>query len=134
MNIRSKSGYSLIEIGIALIIVAIFMVSSLTLLAASNDNYRRIEQKNIAMSYAIKAIEALQIEDNSIINLDEIKNKAKVENNMEVKTSIESLPPKDGKDYGNKVQIITVTVDYKIKSKDAGSVATMTLKTLKVNR
>lgn len=133
MNIKSKSGYSLIEIGIALIIVSIFMISSITLLAASNDNYRRIEQKNIAMSYAIKSIEAIQINDKSIIDLNEIKNKAKVENNMEIRTIVENLPPKDGKDYSDKLQIVTVNVDYKLKSNDAGSVATMTLKTLKIN-
>ena len=132
MKLKSQSGYSLIEIGIALIVVAIFMVSSLTLLAGSNENYRRIEQRNIAMSYAMKTIEAMQLNDLGI-SVEEIKNKASVENNMTITTNIENLPIKDGIDYGNKVQIITANVEYNIKSNDAGSKKILTLKTLKVN-
>lgn len=132
MKLKSQSGYSLIEVGIALIVVAIFMVSSLTLLAGSNENYRRIEQRNLAMSYAIKTIEAMQLNDLGI-SVEEIKNKALLENNMTIKTNIENLPIKDGIDYGNKVQIITANVEYNIKSNDTGSKKVLTLKTLKVN-
>lgn len=132
MKIKSESGYSLIEIGIALVVVGIFMVSSITLLSASNENYRRIEQRNIAMSYAMKTIEAMQLNDVGI-SIDEIANKAAVENNMVITTDIENLPPKDGISYGSKVQIITANVKYHIKSNDAGSEKTLTLKTLRVN-
>lgn len=132
MKIKSESGYSLIEIGIALVVVGIFMVSSITLLSASNENYRRIEQRNIAMSYAMKTIEAMQLNDVGI-SIDEIANKASVENNMVITTDIENLPPKDGISYGSKVQIITANVKYHIKSNDAGSEKTLTLKTLRVN-
>lgn len=134
MKIKSESGYSLIEIGIALVVVAIFMISSITLLSASNDNYRRIEQRNIAMTYAIKTIEAMQL-DNVGISIDEIKNRASQENNMIVTTNIESLPPKDGKNYGNKVQIITANVKYYFKNPqkpDEKNAKTLTLQTLKV--
>ena len=70
MKFKSNAGYSLIEIGIALVIVGIFMTSSITLLSASNENYRMIEQRNIALSYAIKVIEAAQL-SNSEINIDD---------------------------------------------------------------
>ena len=132
MKLKSQSGYSLIEIGIALIVVAIFMVSSLTLLSGSNENYRRIEQRNLAMSYAMKTIEAMQLNDVGI-SVEEIKKKASVENNMTVTTNIENLPSKDEVNYGNKVQIITANVEYHIKSNDAGSKKVLTLKTLRVN-
>lgn len=133
MKFKSNAGYSLIEIGIALVIVGIFMTSSITLLSASNENYRMIEQRNIALSYAIKAIEAAQL-SNSEINIDEIKNNAKIENNMEVSIDIQKLPPKNGKDYGDKIQIITANVTYHTKSNEAGSIKDLTLKTLKVNK
>lgn len=133
MKLKSNSGYSLIEIGIALVIVAIFMTASITLLAGSNENYRMIEQRSIALSYAMQAIEALQLSDLEI-NIDEIQNTAKIQNNMDLTVSTENLPPKDGIDYGDKVQIITANVSYHIKSTDAGSLKTLTLKTLKINK
>ena len=108
------------------------MVSSITLLSASNENYRIIEQRNIALSYAMQTIEALQLEESSI-SIDEIKNKAKIENNMDITIDIENLPPKNGKDYGDKIQIITANVSYHIKSSDAGSLKNLTLQTLKIN-
>ena len=46
MNLKSNSGYSLIEIGIALIIVAIFMTASITLLSASNENYSDMSSRS----------------------------------------------------------------------------------------
>ena len=132
MNLKSNKGYSLIEIGVALIIVSIFMVISISLLSASNENYRRIEQKNIALSYAMQAIETIQLE-NKEISLEEIKNRALVQNNMQINTNIETLPPKDGINVGGKVFIITVDVIYKTQSSQAGVPATLTLKTLMVN-
>lgn len=108
------------------------MISSITLLSASNENYRIIEQRNIALSYAMQTIEALQLTDSGI-SIEEIVNKSKIENNMIVSYSEENLPPKDGIDYGDKVQVITVDVEYHIKSNDAGSLKTLTLKTLRIN-
>ena len=132
MKFKSNAGYSLVEIGVALIIIVIFMVCSVTLLSASNENYRRIEQRNIALSYAMQAIEAITLE-NQGLSLAEIKNKALVENNMKVETTIETLPPKDGVNYGNKVLKVTANVKYKTMSSSAGSEATMTLQTLMIN-
>ena len=84
------------------------------------------------MSYAMKTIEAMQL-NNVGVTIDELTNKASVENNMIITTSVENLPPKDGIDYGSKVQIITANVKYHIKSNDTGSTKTLTLKTLRVN-
>ena len=38
------------------------MVCCIVLLSASNENYRRIEQRSLALSYAIKAIEAVNLQ------------------------------------------------------------------------
>lgn len=128
MNIKSNKGYSLVEIGIALVIVVIFMTISVSLLSASNENYRIIEQKSTALSYAIKAIEAKQL-DNPIT---EIETKAKNENNMTIEVIEEELEDKDGKYYGDKVKVITANVIYHVKMSDEGK--TLTLKTLKINK
>ena len=131
MKFNSKSGFSLIEIGIAIIISGIFTVSSLTLLSASNENYRRIEQRNIALSYAMKAIEATILNNEGVdIDIGGIKEKALVENNMEIDVNVEDVISTDG---NNKLQIITVDVTYHIKSNVAGDVNTLTLRTLNGN-
>ena len=132
MRFGSNSGFSLIEIGIALVIVGIFMTASITLLSASNENYRRTEQLNIAKSYAIKTIEAILLSDEEI-SIAEIQNNAKIENNMDIEYEIENLPPKNGNNYGDKIQLVSVNVSYHIKSEDAGSIATFPLKTIKIN-
>ena len=129
--LKSQKGYSLVEIGVAIIIVGIFMMASVSLLSASNENYRRIEQKNIALSYAMQAIEAIQL-DNIEMSLDEIKNRANIRNNMQIETNIETLPPKDGVGYGGRVLIVTATVYYKTKSSEAGSLTSLTLQTLMI--
>lgn len=108
------------------------MASSITLLSASNENYRIMEQRNIALSYAIQTIEAIELTE-TYISVDEIVNKAKTQNNMDIAVNIENLPPRNGKDYGDKIQIVTANVSYHTKSDVAGSVSTLTLKTLKIN-
>ena len=108
------------------------MASSITLLSASNENYRIMEQRNIALSYAIQTIEAIELTE-TYLSVDEIINKAKTQNNMDIVIDIENLPPKNGKDYGDKIQIVTTNVSYHTKSDVAGSVNTLTLKTLKIN-
>lgn len=126
MKFNSQSGFSLIEIGIALVMSGIFMVCSITLLAGSNENYRRIEQRSVALSYAIKAIEASCL-GNVGIDLEDIKKQALMQNNMEVDVDIEDVISKDG---SKKVQIITANVTYHLKSNEAGAKKTLTLQTL----
>ncbi len=108
------------------------MVCSVTLLSASSENYRRIEQRSIALMYAMQAIEAIQLENNGI-TLEEVKNRARYQNNMEVETNIATLPPKDGKSYSSKVVIVTADVHYKTKSSEAGSLTKLTLQTLMIH-
>ncbi len=129
MKFKSQSGFSLIEIGIALIISAIFMVSSITLLSASNENYRRMEQRNIALSYAMKAIEATLLEEASI-DFDSIKNEALNESNMRVDVNVEEVFSRDG---SNKIEVVTANVQYHTKSSEGGDLQNLKLQTLKAN-
>lgn len=126
---KSQKGFSLIEIGIALVLSGIFTVSCITLLSASNENYRMIEQRSIALSYAMKAIEASLLSDVGI-NMDDIQKKALVENNMQVTVDLEDVLSQDG---NKKLQIVTANVTYHIKSNVAGGEKTLTLKTLNVD-
>ena len=126
---NSQKGFSLIEIGIALVMTGIFMTCSITLLSASNENYRMIEQRSIALSYAMKAIEAVTL-NNVGINIDDIARKALVENNMKISVDIEDIVSKDG---NKKLKIITSNVTYHIKSNVAGGEKTLTLQTLTAN-
>ena len=126
---NSQKGFSLIEIGIALVMTGIFMTCSITLLSASNENYRMIEQRSIALSYAMKAIEAATL-NNVGINIDDIARKALVENNMKISVDIEDIVSKDG---NKKLKIITSNVTYHIKSNVAGGEKTLTLQTLTAN-
>ena len=130
MKLNSQKGFSLVEIGIALLISGIFMVCCIVLLSASNENYRRIEQRSLALSYAIKAIEAVNL--NAVgIDLDDIKKQASVQNNMEVIVEIEDVVSKDG---NKKLQIITANVLYPVKSNlPDDERATLTLQTLSSN-
>ena len=126
---NSQKGFSLIEIGIALVMTGIFMTCSITLLSASNENYRMIEQRSIALSYAMKAIEAATL-NNVGINIDDIARKALVENNMKISVDIEDIVSKDG---NKRLKIITSNVTYHIKSNVAGGEKTLTLQTLTAN-
>ena len=130
MKLNSQKGFSLVEIGIALLISGIFMVCCIVLLSASNENYRRIEQRSLALSYAIKPIEAVNL--NAVgIDLDDIKKQASVQNNMEVIVEIEDVVSKDG---NKKLQIITANVLYPVKSNlPDDERATLTLQTLSSN-
>ena len=129
LKVKSQKGFSLIEIGIALVLSGIFTVSCITLLSASNENYRMIEQRSIALSYAMKAIEASLLSDVGI-NIDDIQKKALVENNMQVTVDLEDVLSEDG---NKKLQIVTANVTYHIKSNVAGGEKTLTLKTLNVD-
>lgn len=129
MKLKSENGFSLIEIGVALVLSGIFTVACITLLSASNENYRRIEQRSIALSYAMKAVEAAMLTDVGI-NIDDIAKKALVENNMNVTVDFDDVVSKDG---NKKLQIITANVTYHIKSSSTGSEKTITLKTLNVD-
>lgn len=68
--LKSENGYSLIEIGVGLIIISIFLVCSVSLLNGTFNNYRIIEQRNVAMSYAINRMErALNMDVDSLLEI-----------------------------------------------------------------
>lgn len=66
---KSQNGYSLIEIGIGLLIIAVFSFFSIALFNGCYNNYRVIQQRNIAMSHAVSTIEeVLQSDLNTLRN------------------------------------------------------------------
>ncbi len=130
LKMHNEKGFSLIEIGIALVLAGIFLFSSITLLSASNENYRRIEQRSIALSYAMKAIEVTRLKDAGL-SLEEVKNKALVDNNMEVDVDIQNVVSSDGT---KEIQILTANVIYHVKSNVTGELQTLSLQTLHVNK
>ncbi len=84
---KSQKGYSLIEIGVGLALIAIFTFCSSALFNGCYNNHRVIQQRNIAISYAIATIEdALQSDLNELgftadmINRDSILETAKITN------------------------------------------------------
>lgn len=147
MKLKSQKGYSLIEVGVGLILISIFMTCAISMLSGTCSNYRLIEQKNIAMSYLIKAMECelMDIEDYSItdnpadtrvvedvegkkVTLTEIK-----KYNLVVTTTLENLPPKNGVSYDDsKVKMLTASVQFYTKKSDPSSKRTLELQTLKI--
>ena len=147
MNFKSQKGYSLVEVGVGLILISIFMACAISMLSGTTANYRLIEQKNVAMSYLIKAVEFELMgvddytitdsdEDTRVVNDDGDKKTTvtKIKNyNLTVTTTVENLPPKNGESYDNsRVKILTGTVQFYTKKSDPSSKRTIELKTLKV--
>ncbi|MBQ9266703.1 MAG: hypothetical protein IJ217_00190 [Clostridia bacterium] len=61
--LNDNRGYSMIEIGIGLLIIAVFSFFSLALFNGCYNNHRVVQQRNIALSYATNAMEyALQFD------------------------------------------------------------------------
>ena len=54
---KAQKGYSLIEIGIGIIIITLFSFCSIALFNGCYNNHRVIQQRNIAISHAIREIE-----------------------------------------------------------------------------
>ncbi len=64
---RSNKGYSLIEIGVGILILTVFLLVSLGMFNGAYNNYRRIKQRNIAVNAAIEQIEnMLQMDTNEL--------------------------------------------------------------------
>lgn len=79
MKLFSNRGYSLVEIGVAIIVITVFAAINLALYTSTYSNYRVVDQRNIALTYAITNMEkALQrdiIEYNiDYLDADEIDN------------------------------------------------------------
>ena len=56
---KSNKGYSLIEIGVGILILTVFLLVSLGLFNGAYNNYRRIKQRNIAVNAAVTQIETM---------------------------------------------------------------------------
>ncbi len=150
MRLNSQKGYSLIEVGVGLVLITIFLICGVTMLKGTYNTYRLIEKKNIAMSYLIKGTEnalitgtIIPITDDASGTVTEIKEengqriKTSTTNlstyNMTLITKIETLPSKNGKDYiDSKVKLVTSTVEFYLNANNPDSKRTMVLKTLKV--
>ena len=129
-NLKLQKGYSLVEVGIGIVIIAVFMLCSLTMIRGTYNTYRYIEQKNIAMSYLIKGVEKELLEgvsgvdisitdnpsDTSVIE-ENATRKVTVTNipvhNMILTTTVESLGTKNGVNYASsRVKILTATIEF----------------------
>lgn len=147
MKFKSQKGYSLIEVGIGLILISIFMACAISMLSGTCANYRLIEQKNVAMSYLIKAMECellgtedyfitddsgdtrvIEDSENKKVTLTQVK-----QYNLTVTTTLESLPPKNGVSYDDsKVKLLTGTVKFYTKKSEPSSERIIELQTLKI--
>lgn len=67
MNFKSQKGYSLIEIGVGVIIITVFLVSSTALFNGCFNTYRAIQQRNYVINYAVSYVEKLLQTDADIL-------------------------------------------------------------------
>lgn len=147
MNLKSNKGYSLLEIGVGLILITIFMISGVTMLKGTYNTYRYIEQQNIVMNYLIRATEKELLENANFTVTDNPSETVVKENtsgrrvtvttinkhNLVITTTEEILPPKNGKSYANSgVKLLTSNAEFYMKKGDPSSRRTLVLKTLKI--
>lgn len=125
MNLKSKKGYSLIEIAIGLAIITIFIACTGSLINASFTNYRLLLQRNEALDFAIKEMEnVLQSDETNVSDV------GFAENSMNARVKVEKV--KNGnKVYDDKVFLVTVNVEYKRTSKSTEKY-NIELKSLKI--
>ena len=86
MNLKSQKGYSLVEIGVGLIIISVFMLSSAGLFRGCASTFRAIKQRNHVINHAVSRVETLlqmdtrtlltdimdpEIEDDDVMYLDD---------------------------------------------------------------
>ena len=148
IDIKQNKGYSLLEIGIGLLIITVFTTFSLGLFNGCHNNYRVIQQRNIALSHAISKMEyILQTNDFSklgfesdMISRNGILSAARdaspsdrmqgyyavpvdslddIENNMKLRVSYRRIPTSNSNEaMDNTVLKVTVQVDYKVRVND----------------
>ena len=147
MNLKSQKGYSLLEIGVGLILITIFMISGVTMLKGTYNTYRYIEHQNIVMNYLIKSVESELLDNANFEITDNPADTVVVENttarktivttvskhNLVITTTLEILPPKNGKSYATSdVKLLTSNAEFYLKKNDQSSKRILTLKTLKI--
>jgi len=67
MTLRSNQGYSLIEIGVGIIIITSFLLFSIALFNACYNTYRRINQRSRAIDRAVQLIETRLQTDSAVL-------------------------------------------------------------------
>lgn len=147
MNFKSQKGYSLLEIGVGLILITIFMISGVTMLKGTYNTYRYIEQRDLAMHYLVQSVERELIDNANFILTDDPANTVVEENtpsrkvtvtnipghNFKITTTLENLPPKNGVSYASsRVKMLTSDIEFFIRKDDESSRRILTLKTLKI--
>lgn len=65
--LKSNKGYSLIEIGVGILILTVFLLISIGLFNGCYNNYRRIKQRNIATDRAIYYMENMLQTDKDVL-------------------------------------------------------------------
>lgn len=145
MNLKSQKGYSLVEIGVGIIVITLFLGCSISLFNGCYNTYRLVEQRNYAIHHALNAMEtALQTDMDDLMG--EYVSKEKIDafdasgeellegkyavpedkvvggfkdsidtNNMRITTKIRRIPTDGTIMYDNTVLRISVTVEYTIK-------------------
>ena len=59
MLFKSKRGYSLIEIGVGVLILTVFLICSIALFNGCYNTYRMVQQRNLATNLAVSNMESL---------------------------------------------------------------------------
>lgn len=68
MNFKSQKGYSLIEIGVGILIITVLLACSTSLFNGCFNIYRAVQQRNYVVSHAISNIERLlQMDINTLL-------------------------------------------------------------------
>ena len=147
MRLKSQKGYSLLEIGVGLILITIFMVCGVTMLKGTYNTYRYIEQRDLAMNYLIQSVEHELLPNANFDITGNVTDTVVQENtqsrkvtvtevkgyNFIITTTLEDLPPKNGVSYADsKVKLLTSDIEFFIRKGDESSRRILTLKTLKI--
>lgn len=152
MNFKSQKGYSLIEIGVGIIIITVYLASSTALFNGCFNTYRAIQQRNYVINYAISNVEKMLQMDADILApdddlIDEVKSSSVDKlstgeyavredvvngsftnspdtNNMRITTKVRRIPTDGTYAYDNTVLYVSVLVEYTLfPQKDEANIA-----------
>ena len=70
MNLKSQKGYSLIEIGVGILIITVLLACSTSLFNGCFNIYRAIQQKNYVVNHAVARVEELLQTDADVLMPD----------------------------------------------------------------
>lgn len=152
MNLKSQKGYSLIEIGVGIIIITVYLASSTALFNGCFNTYRAIQQRNYVINYAISNVEKMLQTDADILApdddlIDEVKSSSADKlstgeyavredvvngsftnspdtNNMRITTKVRRIPTDGTYACDNTVLNVSVLVEYTLfPQKDEANIA-----------